>query len=121
MSSGGTICRAASTTRRIRDLPPTSCSTFGRLLFRRVPLPAAMITMANCIVHSPLNALTYAQQHEVNIELSLAARPPTDLRSFAKHIGFPWRPKSYVVCNVDTRESTFYPIFTRTIFPGTRE
>jgi hypothetical protein len=51
------------------------------------------------------------------LKSQLLPQQATSLPSFAKHIGFPQGPKSYVVCNLDTRESTFYSIFTAPFFP----
>src|ERR1700677_767783 len=75
MSSGGTICLAASTTCRSRVLPPTSCRTFGRWVLSRVPFPAAMITMANCIGHSPLNAYICVQYLRVKLKCFASLGP----------------------------------------------
>src|SRR6266702_6272569 len=47
MLSAGTSVFAAAMTCSRRALRPTSCSTLGRLLLSRVPLPAAMMATAN--------------------------------------------------------------------------
>src|SRR5689334_6709174 len=44
--SGDTTFAAAAMTCASSGRPPTSCSTLGRLDFRRVPLPAAMMAIA---------------------------------------------------------------------------
>src|SRR6187551_3496943 len=49
MSLGGTTCAALAMTCRSRALPPISCSTLGRFDLSRVPLPAAMMRIANRI------------------------------------------------------------------------
>src|ERR1700722_8058126 len=47
MWSGGTMVSAAAMTWRRSARPPISWRTLGRLLLSRVPLPAAMMAMAN--------------------------------------------------------------------------
>src|ERR1035437_10721060 len=51
--SAGTSVLAAAMTCSRRARPPTSCSTFGRLLLSRVPLPAAMIATAKPVASMP--------------------------------------------------------------------
>ena len=48
----GTTCFAAATTWPSNGLPAISCSTFGYFDFRRVPLPAARIAIANLFMLS---------------------------------------------------------------------
>src|ERR1039458_10379887 len=53
MLSAGTSVFAAAMTCSRRARPPTWCSTLGRLLFSRVPLPAAMIATAKPVASMP--------------------------------------------------------------------
>src|ERR1017187_9837216 len=53
MRSAGTSAFAAAMTCSRRARPPTWCSTLGRLLFSRVPLPAAKIATAKPFASMP--------------------------------------------------------------------
>src|SRR6185437_4828227 len=56
MSSGFARVFAAAMTCSSSARPPTSCSTLGRLLLRRVPLPAAMMATANPVASMALSS-----------------------------------------------------------------